>query len=247
MDSPTPIDELPSFIKKNYSKIKPVNNKWLKHIFFLVLILLAILTLRLCEIQKDYERVKKALNVADFKNQTFKNEINQKGEKIAIQEQLILSKDEALKSNALEIEELKEFKRIKSKIQFTVNTKIDTVYIPFTEISDVDTIQKLLPKNFFRKFMYKEKEEWFKFSGYVENSGVTLFDVQIKNKFKLIIADKKVNIFSKPKPQITLINSNPYTDITSLNNIQIEYNEPFYKKELFWFLAGSITTIIIFK
>lgn len=224
-----------------------MNNKINTLFTVILLFVIFFVTFRSCEIQKDYQRVKKALTVADFKNQAFKTEINEKGEKIAIQEQLILSKDEALKSNALEIEELKEFKRIKSKIQFTATTKIDTVYIPFTEISDTDTIQNLLPKNFFRKFMYKEKDEWFKFSGYIENSGVTLFDVEIKNKFKIIIADKKVNIFSKPKPKIILTNSNPYTDITSLNNIQVEYKEPFYKKEWFWFLAGSITTIIIYK
>lgn len=224
-----------------------MNNKFNSLLIAILTGIIFFLFLRSCEIQKDYERVKKALKVADFKNQDFSKEINEKGEKIAIQEQLILSKDEALKSNAIELEELKEYKRITSKIQFTVNTKIDTVYIPFAEITSTDTIQKPLPKYFFRKFMYKEKDEWFKFSGQVENSGVTLFDVEIKNKFKLIIADKKLNFFSKPKPIITLTNSNPYTDITSLNNIQLEYKKPFYKKEWFWFATGSIATIIIVK
>ena len=42
MNSPTPIDELPSFMEKNYNTIQPVNDPLLKYIFVGGVIMLAI-------------------------------------------------------------------------------------------------------------------------------------------------------------------------------------------------------------
>ena len=42
MNSPTPIDELPSFMEKNYNTIQPVNDTLLKYIFVGGVIMLAI-------------------------------------------------------------------------------------------------------------------------------------------------------------------------------------------------------------
>jgi hypothetical protein len=33
MNSPSPIEELPSFIEKNYNPAQPIHNPWLKYIF----------------------------------------------------------------------------------------------------------------------------------------------------------------------------------------------------------------------
>lgn len=42
MNSPTPIEKLPSFIEENYNVAKPVHSPWLKHIIVGGVIMLAI-------------------------------------------------------------------------------------------------------------------------------------------------------------------------------------------------------------
>ena len=74
-----------------------------------------------------------------------------------------------------------------------------------------------------------------------------MYDMSITNKYSLLIADKKLGFFTKPEPQIVLTNENPYTSTISMNNVQIDYQLPFYKKEWFWFALGSATTIFITK
>jgi len=215
-------------------------------IILALLIVCVILFNRSCETQKKYERVASALTIADLNNQKFKSEINKQGEEIAVQNQLILSKDEALENNLLEIEELKKYKNIKSKTTFETITKTDTVFVPFTkEISD--TIQMPIPDGFFRYFKYQEKDNWYSFSGTVSDLGVTMYEMDIKNKYSILIADKKLGLFRKAQPEILLTNENPYTSTISMNNVQVKYDVPFYKKEWFWFVLGSATTIYITK
>lgn len=215
-------------------------------IFLALTVVICFLLFRSCELQKDYDRVSSALTVADLKNQKFESELNEKGEEIATQKQLILSQEEALQNNLVEIKELKEYKRIKSKTQIVTKTEIDTVFVSYTPIEN-DSTQIDIPNGFFRNFEYTEKDDWYKFSGSVSDRGLTMYNMQIKNDYILLIADKKLGLFTKPEPQVILTNSNPYTQTVSMNNVQIKYEKPFYKKEWFWFVLGATTTTVILK
>jgi len=215
-------------------------------IILALLIVCVILFNRSCEAQKNYERVASALTIADLSNQKFKSKINKQGEEIAVQNQLILSKDEALESNLLEIEELKKYKNIKSKTTFETITKTDTVFVPYVE-NITDTLIMPIPDGFLRHFQYQEEDNWYSFSGTVSNFGVEMYQMDIKNKYSILIADKKLGLFKKSRPEILLTNENPYTSTISMNNVQVKYDIPFYKKEWFWFVLGSATTIYITK
>jgi len=222
-------------------------NDFLHRIVILALLIVcAILFNRSCETQKKYERVASALTIADLSNQKFESKINKQGEEIAIQNQLILSKDEALENNILELEELKKYKNIKSKTTIETITKTDTVFVPYVK-NVSDTVISNVPNNFFQYFNYQEKDNWYSFSGKVSDIGVTMYEMDIKNKYSILIADKKLGLFKKPRPEILLTNENPYTSTISMNNVQVVYDVPFYKKEWFWFVLGSATTIYITK
>ena len=216
-------------------------------IFLALTVVICFLLFRSCELQKDYDRVSSALTVADLKNQKFESELNDKGEEIATQKQLILSQEEALQNNLVQIEELKKYKRIKSKTEIVTKTEIDTVYVAYEPINENDSTYVPIPDGFFRNFSYTEKDDWYKFSGSVSEKGLTMNNMEIKNKYSLLIADKKLGLFSKPEPQVILTNSNPYTNTVSMNNVQIKFEKPFYKKEWFWFVLGATTTTVILK
>ena len=196
-----------------------------KTLILALAIVCIILFYRSCEIQKDYERVASALTISDLKNQKFETELNK---------------------NLLEIEELKKYKKIQSKTTVKTVTQIDTVFVAFSE-NPTDSIKMPIPDGFFRYFDYQEKDNWYSFSGTVSDLGLTMYDMSITNKYSLLIADKKLGFFTKPEPQIVLTNENPYTSTISMNNVQIDYQLPFYKKEWFWFALGSATTIFITK
>lgn len=218
-----------------------------KLIIVALLIAICLLFLRSCQLEKDYKRVSSALTVADLKNQKFETELNEKGEQINSQKQLILSKEEAIQNNLIEIEDLKKYKRIKSKTKIVTQTKIDTVFVAFDPVDKNDSTFVPLPSGFLRTFKYLEKDDWFKFSGTVSENGLTMNNMEIKNDYSLLIADKKLGLFSKAEPQVVLTNLNPYTRTVSMNNVQIQYKKPFYKKEWFWFVLGATTTTIIIK
>lgn len=215
-----------------------------KTIIVILIGLIVFLTFRSCELKRNYQLISNALTLSDLTNQKFKVELNNKNEEIAFQKQVILTKDQAIKSNLLEIQDLKEYKHITSKIQVKTETKIDTIFIPY--IADSDSINKFV--NPFKKhFDYTEKNNWFKLNGYASENGIVFNSISIKNKFSLIIADKKIGILGKSDPVIVLKNYNPYTETITLNNVQITYSKPFYKKEWFWFVAGITTGQLILK
>mgnify|MGYP003641118577 FL=1 len=217
-----------------------------KILIIILAVIVCILLFKSCESQNDYTRLANALEISDLNNQKFKKEITKNGVEISKQNQLILNKEEALANNLLKIEELKKFKKIKSKVSIVTNTVIDTLYIPFKEIPKNDSIFNKLNYNF-KFFDYTEKDNWFKFSGITDSKGVSMYDVKIRNEFSLLIADEKMGLFRSSIPKVVLTNMNPYTNTVSLKNIQVIYKKPFYKKEWFWFVLGGTATILISK
>lgn len=190
-------------------------------------------------INKDLSNTLLSLNLLE---QKFDKEINDKNEEISYQNQIIISKEQALKNGLLEIEELKRNKKIESKVIFKTETKIDTVYVPFNK----DTIGNTLLGSL-NYFKYKEKDNWYSFSGSSSDKGITLYDMTINNEYSLLISDRKMGLFKPSVPSVTLTNKNPYTTTIQMNNVKINYNKPFYKKEWFWFVSGFATSQILIK
>lgn len=208
--------------------------------FAIIIFLLILLGFVGCEYVKksdDYDRVKNALLLSDLQNQKFTTERNKLNQEIASQKQVILSKNEALESQLVELEELREYKRLERKIVFRTKTEIDTIFIPYTPTGDTLDIE--LPM--FRKpFKYIEQDGWYALSGTATNLGIELDSMRVENKYSLLIGDKKLGWFKKPSPEIQLINENPYTSTVSMNNVKIEYKLPFYKRNEFWTAIGVV-------
>lgn len=216
-----------------------------KILIAIIIVLLALNVFNACSyIQKsnDYDRIKTALSLADLQNQKFTTTINDKNQEISTQKQVILSKDEAIESQLVELEELREYKRLERKIVTQTITKVDTLFISFTPTSDSLDIE--LPP--FRKaFQYQEKDNWFALSGNVTNLGVNIDSMSIRNKYSLIIGDKKLGWFKKPSPEIQWTNENPFTTTISMKNVHIEYIMPFYKRNEFWAGLGAVLGFIL--
>lgn len=219
-------------------------NKEFKNKAIIVILTLALMfTFTKClDSDTESKRLKSALSLADLKSQYFEVELNSKKEQLASQKQLILTQEEALSGKLLEIEDLKKYKNIKSKVQYVTNTVIDTLRVPY--LIDSNSVELPIFKKFFK---YNEKDNWFSLSGEVTDKDVFFSQIKIKNKYSILIADKKMGLFKRVEPTVLLTNFNPYTSTIELNNVQIEYSKPFYKKEWFWFALGGLSGVLIAK
>ena len=194
-------------------------------------LVIVFLLFRNCEKSKDYERVVRALEVSQGQVTEFEEIVGENGDYIASQEQLLLTKDEAIEAGLLQIERLKN---VKSKVRVVTETRVDTIFAGFED--DKDSTLPLGSKAF------DVSDEWYSMNGLVTwegpTSGIAIRELRIKNEYTITIADKKLGYFKAPLPSVILENKNPYTSTQEMQNVVIVKKEPFYRKPWFWTSVG---------
>ena len=63
---------------------------------------------------------------------------------------------------------------------------------------------------------------------------------ELTNIQTIIVANKKMGFLRTPKPIVQITNSNPYFKFNSIQNGQVFYSEPFYKKPIVWAILGAV-------
>lgn len=205
----------------------------------LCIILAMVFMLESCEKDRENQRLRANISNLDLENQKFKTLIDKKNNKISYQDQILLTQKEAIENGLIEIERLKN---IKSKVKVVTETVVDTLFVPYTE-TVVDTVEKDVKyRNYFD---YREPKGWYSLSGYASNLGLHVDSLKVKNEYSIYIADRKISLFKKAKPEVLLINKNPYTNTVNMSNVVIVVNKPFYKKNLFWAGIGLVGGVLI--
>ena len=192
-----------------------------KTLFYTIIVLVIIFFgIDRCKRIQELESLTEEINKARFENQAFESQINEQGEEITMQRQLIVSKNEA----------------IKNQISVVTETKFDTIYAAYE--SDTTAEGKEVTS-------FKYTEPWISFDGQLLDSGVAITDLNIKNEYVLTISDKKIGFFKKPEPTITLLNKNPYTQTKGLTNISIKQEQSILKRPWIWLTFGITSGILI--
>jgi hypothetical protein len=164
--------------------------------------------------------------------QKFTETINDKNERIVTQEQVIMSQKDAIANNLLTIEDLK---KIKSQVRIRTIIKIDSVFVPYT---DIDTLLVKEPCDFVsRKFALDTKH--YSFHGKTKENGVLLDSVSFTNNMKITIGNKRMGFLRKSKPIVSVVNDNPFMTTQSMSNIVIENDVKWYQKRGTWFVIGA--------
>tara|TARA_B100000497_G_C7683105_1_gene413493 strand:- start:1687 stop:2364 length:678 start_codon:yes stop_codon:yes gene_type:complete len=182
--------------------------------------------------------------VVKFKDgeQVFVEKLNENGEKIAEQEQVILSQRDAIALNLLVIEDLK---KVKSQVTVRTITKIDSIYVPI-----IDTIERVsfdatgLP---FLKLPTKfgVEDEWYSIYSTINTKGMWIDSLSLYNRQTITLGMKSNGFFKAPTPSVLVKNENPYVNVSSLKNIVIKNDTRFYDKKGFWYGLGVGTGILI--
>ncbi len=204
-------------------------------IFGLLILFLA----KSCSIILENNNLKKQVAVFKSENQAFSEEIIKDGQKMAEQEQLIVTQKQAIDAGLLKI---KNLKNVKSQVRVETITKVDSFFVAF-EPHDTLSADTSFKKN----FNYEDPKKWFTLSGVVLEGGVGISEMSVRNKYHITIADKKVGFFKAPKPSVVLVNENPYTQTEKMNNLVIDNKSPFYKRPWFWAAIGLGTGFYLTK
>lgn len=190
---------------------------------------------------------------------------------ILTQKQMILDKETALQNGMAELVNTKnelaqvKFKTKESRKNIHVDYKPDTisgqdyVYKP-TEVEKKQLELIDIPKNFAivdtaNKWMKVPKdielfEKWFYVKGQVQKSGLNIDLIGFYNDYTVTVADKKLGLFKKAAPVVTIENKNPYSEFLDSKNIVFKQKKAFFKTNGFWFGGGvvvSVAAIILAK
>lgn len=200
---------------------------------FLIVAFILGLGIQHCQRGRHLERLTLEMNKVRIENEKFESTINEQGEQIAVQEQMIVSKNKAIE---LGLQKIKGLSNYKNQVVIKTQTKYDTIFAAY----NVDTAEAGLGE-----LTFSYNEPWISFDGKLLDSGVAISDLAIKNEYVITIADKKLGFFKSPKPVVSLINKNPYTQTQGMTNLTIKQNQPFYKRPWVWFTFGITSGIII--
>ena len=201
----------------------------------IILVLTSLLVFTLVGYCKKIKEVNNLQETTQLKSQEYKIRINKKGIKIAEQEQLILTQKQALNNNLI------KDKKVNTKVEIKTVTKIEKIYVPY-----IDTIRDTIVKDsigIYPRIAKSSLNGFLDASMTVSDTGVTIDSLKVFNEMTVKLTRKRVGLF-KIKPIISVENTNPYLQITGLNNVIIENKKRFYERPIFLIGTGFITGFI---
>ena len=170
----------------------------------------------------------------DLKEQRYLETIDDDGNKLVHQEQIIMSQKHAIASGLLEVEKLKE---ISSQVSIVTNTIIDTIVI-----SHVDTVIREINGNSFLKLpqQYAFANEYLNFKANISKVGLSVEDITIFNEMTITIGKERQGLFKPLKPVVNIKNTNTYIHTTDVSNIVIENKVDLLHDKRAWGVVGII-------
>ena len=209
----------------------------MKQNFIIVALILAIVLLvcGYCEKKGQLTYLEKQFSKFELKKQDFKVIVNKEKEKLIQQEQLILTLQQAKNLNVIES---KDWKNTQSRIEFVTQTRIDTIFIAFTDTLRInDTIYSKSDFECLKHFNLNDK--FFYINGNVLENGIKIDSLSFPNIATITIGEKRQGIFRKSLPIVEIKNSNPYIQPIDLSNVVINNKKKTYQKNSFWFTIGT--------
>ena len=210
----------------------------------LLIVCIILLVCGYANTKADLSSFKSQIGKLEFKEQKYLETISENGNKIAEQEQIILTQTQAIDNNLLEIERLK---KVSAQVVVNTITQIDSVFVPFyvdttiTDSVDYDFIK--VPQ------MFSLQNEWYSLGGNINKSGLLLDSLSFNNELKITLGNRSEGILKPTTPLVLVEYSNPYVSTTGLQNIVIQNDLKWYDKKGFLiglgFLSGMTTTLIL--
>ena len=205
----------------------------------LISIVVCIFVLQKCSHKKELDSYRGKLLSMSIDNKNYVKEIDENDKEIATQSQLILTQKEALDKIGDLVD---KYKKVDSYLNFTTETRIDSILVPY-EVEVVKWIPSDSSITDLHDYIktplsFTKETEWYAFNGKVKTNGLFLDSIKFFNKSMIVVGTESQGLFKKPLPIVSIKNDNPFTSVTSMQNIQVEDRRRFYDKKGFWLGAG---------
>lgn len=219
-------------MKINPIKIAQVIKRILPYLVIAVLILLLN---RKCQ---DYDRVENLYLSESNKVELYKNKLG--GMTATVQalelsekqlKETILKKNDSLKKLAEEFSKVKYITVIKEVV------RVDSVKVPF---------EVQIPCEFERLSKY-DTDSHFKFNYALNQTGFSIYDIEIPNEQTIITGLKRKWIFGKQTLHTDITNTNPYLHTKEIQTIVVPVKVEWYNNKFVWFGLGAVGGILIAK
>lgn len=221
---------------------------------------IAILLLKGCEYLRDKDNLLSQINNLRSNEQVFKKKLQDDSSTINTQQQVILTQNDALKLGILELED--GMKKVQSQVKQVQNVKVEKVSIPYVPENYVDTsvwftrikkgeaskelLDSLLLHSVLVPKKFEKNDKWWKMYGVVKKEGVSIDSLFLQNESKVTIGWKRKGFLNLGKERVVDIkNTNPYFDVSKMNNVVINEKKGILQNKFFLIGVGVIGGIFL--
>lgn len=214
-----------------------------------LLIVVILLLLKGCEMQKDRNNLLTQITTLKAGEKAFKTKILKDSSTLATQTQTILSQDEALKLGVLKLEG--EIKKVQSQVRQQQNIQIRDVSVPFVPSGYTDTsgwyskfkngdtsksiCDSLIANSVVVPQRFALEQKWYSIDGKVNKNGLLIDRLKIQNESSVTIGYRKYGFLNlKREPLVEIKNTNPYLSLSKVSNVVIKPNKSIFKSRVFW-------------
>ena len=225
-----------------------------------LLILVILLLLKGCEMQKDRDNLLTQISTYKLSEKAFKTKILSDSSTLATQTQTILSQKEAIKLGLLKLEG--EITKVQSQVRQQQDVKINNVEVPYIPSGYTDTsgwysklkngdtskaiCDSLIANSIVVPQRFSLEQKWYSIDGKVNKSGLLLDSLKIKNESSVTIGYRKYGFLKlKREPIVEIKNTNPYLSVSKVSNVVIKPNKSIFKSKAFWTGVGIFGGIYI--
>ena len=235
----------------------------MKNIINIALIILVVfLFLKSCSENKERENLLNQLSNYEIGNKAFDIERKKDSSTIAQQGQTILTQNEAIKIGLLKLDG--EIKKVQSQVNQTQKIKIENVPVPYVPGGFSDTtgwslrikngekstelLDSLINNSVVVPQKFKLENKWYNLGGNVKKDGILIDSLSIENESSVTVGWKKTGFLNlKREPIVEIKNTNPYLQVTKMNNVVIKNKKGLFENKFFWVGVGLLGGFIILK
>jgi hypothetical protein len=224
----------------------------------ILVIIVLLLIWKGCQLKADHDNLLNQVSSYQTGEKFFRKKVLEDSSTIASQTQTILSQDEAIKLGLLKLEG--DIKKVQSQVRQGQTINIDSVPIPFVPNNFADTtgwmvrlrqgdsskatLDSLLANSIIIPKRFSVKDKWYSIDGKVLRDGLLMDSLKITNESSVTIGWKNAGFLGlKKEAMVEIKNTNPYLNVTKMNNVVVKKKKGLFQNPLFWsgigFLGGA--------
>jgi len=233
-----------------------------KIIIVVLILIIFIFGYKGCQMYREKENLLNQVSSYENGQKAFKVKLLADSSTISEQKQTILSQNEAIKLGLLKLEG--DIKKVQSQVRQSQEINISDVTFPFVPDNFADTsglyariasnfdckvlVDTILSKSVFVPKGFSLKDKWYSVDGVINKSGITFDSIKLNNESSVTVGWKKTGFLNLSKEAVVEVkNTNPYLQVTKMDNVVIKPKKGIFDSKLFWGGLGILGGLLISK